>query len=130
MLSRDFFRSNESKSLAVLVSHDRRTEPKEAYVCLAGLLFCLSLVREDSVRLFVGDLVHNEITQEEGRIVRIVKIDGRHGYVVVKATKPFGHEIEALWRPQELKEGQDRVRKFQSASGDSLTAEEPGDFQV
>jgi hypothetical protein len=71
-------------------------------------------------------LVHNEITQEEGRIVRIIRIDGRHGYVVVKATKPFGHEIEALWRPQELKQGQDRVQKYRTAGGDALTAEEPG----
>jgi hypothetical protein len=63
------------------------------------------------VRLAVEDIVHNEVTHEEGHIVRIAKIRGQLRYVVVTATKPFGTEIEALWRPRELKELRDRARR-------------------
>ena len=63
------------------------------------------------MKLRIDDIVHNEVTNEVGRIVRIAKVNGRLGYVVVKATKPFGKEIEALWRPRELTEVRDRVQK-------------------
>lgn len=69
------------------------------------------------MRLSVGEIVHSEITGEEGRIVRIARVNGWLGYVVVKATKPFGKEIEALWRPRELKEVRDRVRKYRTGVG-------------
>jgi hypothetical protein len=63
------------------------------------------------MKLLIDDIVHNEVTNEVGRIVRIVKVNGRVGYVVVKATKPFVEEIEALWRPRELKAVRNRVQK-------------------
>jgi hypothetical protein len=53
--------------------------------------------------LSVGDTIQNEITLEEGLIVRIVKVDGRVGYVVAVANKLSGNEFEALWHPQELR---------------------------
>ena len=66
------------------------------------------------MRLGVDDLLHNEISNEEGRIVRIAKIDGRLSYVVLQVTKPFGKEIEALWRPRESREVRERVRKYRT----------------
>ena len=57
----------------------------------------------DSMKLRIDDIVHNEVTNEVGRIVRISELNGRRlGYVVVTATKPLGKEIEALWT--EIKE--------------------------
>jgi hypothetical protein len=53
-------------------------------------------------QLSVGDTIENQITHEEGNIVRIVKISGSLGYVVATLNKASGNEIEALWRPQEL----------------------------
>jgi hypothetical protein len=46
--------------------------------------------------------------------VRIVNIDGRPGYIVAKANKPSGNEIEPLWRPQELKELRERARRYRN----------------
>ena len=68
------------------------------------------------MRLSVDDIVHNEITEEEGRIARIVKINGRLGYIVTKANKPSNNEVEALWRPRELKEVRNRARKYRKAN--------------
>ncbi len=68
------------------------------------------------MKIAVGDIVHNDITKEEGRVARIVKIDGRLGYIVVKANKPSGKEIEALWRPRELRELRDRAQKHPTIS--------------
>jgi acetolactate synthase regulatory subunit len=53
-------------------------------------------------QLAVGDTIQNQITHEEGHIVRIVKIGGHRGYVVTTMNKASGNQIEALWRPQEL----------------------------
>jgi hypothetical protein len=39
---------------------------------------------------------------EEGRIVRIVTIEGRIGYAVTILNNVSKKEIEALWRPQDL----------------------------
>jgi hypothetical protein len=69
------------------------------------------------LKLSVEDNVHNEITNETGRIVRIVEVSGRLGYVIVTATRPFGSEIEALWRPRELKEVRDRAQKHRPGVG-------------
>ena len=52
--------------------------------------------------------------------MRIVNIDGRPGYIVVKANKPSGKEIEALWRPRESKEVRDRARRYRTATGNKL----------
>lgn len=54
--------------------------------------------------LSVGEIVHHEITSEEGRIIRIVKIDGQIAYVVEVANKATGKNIEALWWTPELSE--------------------------
>lgn len=61
--------------------------------------------------LSVGDIIQNAVTHEEGHIVRIVKIEGRVGYIVTIANKLSGNEFEALWRPQELREFRDRKQK-------------------
>ena len=74
----------------------------------------------------IDDIVHNEVTNEVGRIVRISELNGRRlGYVVVTATKPLGKEIEALWSARELKEVRDRVRKWR---GLRQRSEGDGDF--
>jgi hypothetical protein len=65
--------------------------------------------------LSIGDVVHSEITNEEGRIVRIVKIDGRIGCVVAIVNKVSGKELEAFWRPQELRELTDAASKYRAA---------------
>jgi hypothetical protein len=65
--------------------------------------------------LSIGAAVHSEITNEEGRIVRILKIDGRIGYVVAIVNKVSGKELEAFWRPQELKEVKDAAPKYPAA---------------
>jgi hypothetical protein len=64
------------------------------------------------MKLRIDDIIQNEVTNEVGRIVRIEKVNGRLGYIVVIGTKPFAKEIEALWRPRELKELRDRARKW------------------
>lgn len=85
------------------------------------------------MKFSIEDIVHNEVTNETGRIVRIMKVSGRPGYVVVTATKPFGKEIEALWRPQELKELRDRARKSRSRIRAASRMRSPalsGDFHL
>jgi len=58
----------------------------------------------------VGDLIHSELTKEEGRILRVVNVGGRLAYVVAALNKSSGKETETLWRPKELKELRDRMR--------------------
>jgi len=72
------------------------------------------------MKLLVGDTVHNEVTNETGQIVRIATGSRRPGYVVVTANKVSGKEIEALWRPQELKEVLNRVRKLRRSVSNPL----------
>ena len=69
------------------------------------------------MKLSVGTIVHNEITNEIGRIVRIATGIRRRGYVVVTVNTGSGKEIEALWRPPELKEVRERVRKYRTLLG-------------
>jgi hypothetical protein len=66
--------------------------------------------------LSVGDIIHSDATKEEGRIVRIVQIEGRFAYIVAIANKISGTEIEALWRPREVKELRDRARRHKATS--------------
>jgi hypothetical protein len=54
----------------------------------------------------VGDIIHHQITNEAGRVVRIVEIDGGVAYVVAIKNHVSGVETEALWRPFELKDSQ------------------------
>ena len=46
----------------------------------------------------VGDIIHNVVTKEEGRIVRIAAIAMKSGYVVACGSSASGKEIETLWR--------------------------------
>ena len=67
------------------------------------------------MQLSMGDIVHSEITNEVGRIVRIVKLEGLVGYVVVIVNRVSGKELEAFWRPQELREAKDPTPKYGAA---------------
>lgn len=67
------------------------------------------------VKLSVGSIVHNEITNQTGRIVRVPTGIRRPGYIVVTADRGTGKEIEALWPPRELKEVRDRARQIATA---------------
>jgi hypothetical protein len=71
------------------------------------------------MKLSVGMIVHNEITNETGRIVRIATDIQRPGYIVVIADKVSGREIEALWQPRGVKEVRERGRKYRTAVGNS-----------
>ena len=64
------------------------------------------------MKLSVGIVVHNEVTNETGRIVRIATDIQRPGYVVVTADKVTGREFEALWQPREVKEVRDGRLRF------------------
>ena len=66
--------------------------------------------------LSVGEIVHDEITKDEGRIIRVVRVAQRLGYVVTIVNRPNGKEIEALWWPRELRELRERARKYRRAS--------------
>jgi hypothetical protein len=54
------------------------------------------------MRFRIGDLIHNNITQEEGRVVRLVEKNDIVSYVVVVAASALRGEIEALWRQYEV----------------------------
>lgn len=56
----------------------------------------------------VGDIIYHRITNEAGRIVRLVEIDGGAAYVVATNNRMSGTETEALWRPFEVKESNSR----------------------
>lgn len=51
----------------------------------------------------VGDIIYHQITNEAGRIVRLVEIDGGAAYVVATNNRMSGTETEALWRTFEVK---------------------------
>jgi hypothetical protein len=61
------------------------------------------------MRFDIGDIVHLDGTNEEGRIVRLFTVRSRVGYIVT--TDSFGKQIEALWFPRELKEVKERARR-------------------
>lgn len=54
------------------------------------------------MRFRVGDLIHNNITQEEGRGVRLVEKNDIVSYIVVVAASALREEREALWRQHEV----------------------------
>jgi hypothetical protein len=56
--------------------------------------------------LAVGDIIHHQITNEAGRIVRIAETDGGAAYVVAIRNPVSGAETEALWRPIDIKDSQ------------------------
>jgi hypothetical protein len=127
----DFFHPKAAEGPVALRSHYRHSEADDTNavaLCMAAVLCCFSSSRHSgqgfqnksarryAKKLGVADIVHNEITKEVGRIVRIVNINGL-GYIVVKANKSSGKEIEPLWRPRELKELRDRARRYRTAIG-------------
>ena len=68
----------------------------------------------------VGQTVRSVITNETGRIVRIVKLP-RLAYVVAVENKATGREIQALWWARELKELRERagrLRKYREESSE------------
>ena len=71
----------------------------------------VSTIFNEQMPFSIGDTVRSEITNEEGRIVRILEIERRIAYIVAIVNKVSGNELEAFWRPQELKELADAPRK-------------------
>jgi hypothetical protein len=128
----EFFHPKAAEGSVAMRSHYRHSEGDDTNavaLCIAAVLCCFSSSRHSGQetadkstrpyarKLGVADIVHNEITKEVGRIVRIVNVNGP-GYIVAKANKLSGKEIEALWRPRELKELRDRARRDRTAIGD------------
>lgn len=72
------------------------------------------LTKGTAMKLSVGDIVTSKITQETGRILRIVKVQGRLAYVVAVKDEVSGREIESLWRPRELKELRTQAQKYRT----------------
>jgi hypothetical protein len=62
------------------------------------------------MRFPVGQTVTNAITNEVGQIRRVVDMGGL-AYIVTLRVNGTEREVEALWRPAELKEFAARVRK-------------------
>ena len=60
--------------------------------------------------------MHLETTNEEGKILRFAKIAGRIGVIVAVRSTSSGKELEALWRPRELRELRERARKYRPAN--------------
>jgi len=52
----------------------------------------------------VGDIIHNVVTKEEGRIVRIAAIAMRRGYVLTTPIRHSGKTVEAIRGPREVLE--------------------------
>jgi len=63
------------------------------------------------MRFAVGQTVHHKATNDPGRIVRIVNVKGL-AYIVTTQNKVSNSEIEALWRPKELKEVSERAERL------------------
>ena len=60
------------------------------------------------MRFRIGDLLRNNITQEEGRVVRLVEKNDTVSYVVVLPASALHAEREALWRQSEVSDEQRR----------------------
>jgi hypothetical protein len=60
----------------------------------------------------IGDVIHLEATNEQGRIIRLFKSGRRVGYIVATTNQGSEREIEALWFPREIKETRERVRRY------------------
>jgi hypothetical protein len=54
----------------------------------------------------VGDVVYNQVTKEEGRIVRITHVNGGDACIVALPSSEGQGETEVLWRPSELKKSE------------------------
>jgi hypothetical protein len=54
------------------------------------------------MRFRVGDLLRNNITQEEGRVIRLVEKNDTVSYIVVVPASALRGEREALWRQYEV----------------------------
>jgi hypothetical protein len=60
------------------------------------------------MRFRVGDLLRNHITQEKGRVVRLVEKNDTVSYIVVLPASALRAEREALWRQHEVTDEQRR----------------------
>lgn len=63
-----------------------------------------------TMRFRVGDLIYNKITQEQGRVVRLVGRNNTVSYVVVVPASALRGEKEALWRHYEVDERAEQTR--------------------
>jgi hypothetical protein len=63
------------------------------------------------MRFRVGDLIYNKITQEQGRVVRIVKKNDGLSCVVVVSATPLQGEKEALWLQHEVEDDPTKRRQ-------------------
>ena len=68
-----------------------------------------------AVSVQIGDTIENE-SGEIGRVVRIAETDRGGGYVVVKKDRFSGGEIEAWWRPRELKKRTKQPKSSRAAT--------------
>ena len=50
----------------------------------------------------VGDLIFNRVTQEEGRIIRLIPAEDDTAYVVSMAADKLWGKRETLWRRSEI----------------------------
>ena len=51
----------------------------------------------------VGETIRNQATNQEGRIVRVVEIDGSLVYIVAVPASENSGAREALWKPAYVK---------------------------
>jgi len=58
-----------------------------------------------------GDTFHHSITGEQGRLLRVAKVNGRLAYIVAIVNPASGKELEALWWPREIVEIRARMSR-------------------
>ena len=65
------------------------------------------------MRFRVGDLLRNHITQEKGRVVRLVEKEKNDtvSYIVVLPASALRAEREALWRQHEVTDETAQTRR-------------------
>jgi hypothetical protein len=65
------------------------------------------------MRFRVGDLLRNHITQEKGRVVRLVEKEKNDtvSYIVVLPASALRAEREALWRQHEVTDETAQARR-------------------
>jgi hypothetical protein len=60
--------------------------------------------RRKAMHFKIGDFIHRRATNEQGRIVRLLKSGKSVGYVVLTINSVSEREIEAVWFSGEIKE--------------------------
>lgn len=66
----------------------------------------------------IGDMIHHDGTDEEGRIVRLFEFRKGIGYIVTTRNRHSGRETEALWYPSEIRELKERARRARTEPTD------------